>query len=144
MGTITSNIGLISGINYADLVDKLVQIESVPVNNQTARNNSFSQQRTAITSLEASLLALQSNTNQLSKTSLFNQRTATSSNPAVLAATVTGSPQVGQYQLTPVQVAQSQQLQSSRFVSDSTARRRWHSNASQWRICKRRGKPRSA
>ena len=44
MGTITSNIGLISGINYSDLVDKLIQVESGPVNNQTARNNTFSQQ----------------------------------------------------------------------------------------------------
>jgi flagellar hook-associated protein 2 len=121
MGTITSNIGLISGINYADLVDKLIQVESGPVNNQTAQNTAFSQQRTAFTSLEASLLALQSNTNQLSKTSLYTQRTATSSNPAVLSATVTGAAQIGQYQLTPVQVAQSQQLQSSRFVSDSAA-----------------------
>ena len=103
MGTITSNIGLISGINYSDLVDKLIQVESGPVNNQTARNNTFSQQRTAFTSLEASLLALQSNTGQLAKTSLYSQRTATSSNPAVLSATVTGSPQLAQYQVTPVQ-----------------------------------------
>ena len=39
----------------------------------------------------------------------------------MLSATVTGSPQLAQYQVTPVQAAQNQQLQSSRFSSDSIA-----------------------
>ena len=120
MGTITANIGLISGINYSQLVSELVQVASGPVNNQTTIDNTYQQQQTAITSLEASLIALQSSTNALSQTSLYNQRTVTSSDPTTLTATVTGTPQQGQYQLTPVQAAQNQQLQSSRFVSDST------------------------
>jgi flagellar hook-associated protein 2 len=120
MGTITANIGLISGINYSQLVSELVQVASGPVNNQTTIDNTYQQQQTAITSLEATLIALQSTTNSLSSTSLYNQRTVTSSDPSTLTATVTGSPQQGQYQLTPVQAAQNQQLQSSRFSSDST------------------------
>ncbi len=121
MGTITSNVGLISGIDYKSLVDKLISVQSGTVNNQTAQNKAFDSQRTAITSLEASLIALQFNTNKLSTTSLYNQRTVTSSNDAAVSATVTGDSQVGQYQITPVQLAQSQQFQSSKFASDSTA-----------------------
>src|SRR3954469_7024804 len=99
MGTITSNIGLISGINYQDLVNKLIDVQSGPVNKQTANNKTADQQRSAITSLEASLIALQFNTNKLGTSSLFNQRTVASSNEAALSATVSGQPSVGQYQL---------------------------------------------
>ena len=95
MGTITSNIGLISGINYSQLVSELVQVASGPVNNQTTIDNTYQQQQTAITSLEATLIALQSSTNALSQTSLYNQRTVTSSDPTTLTATVTGTPQQG-------------------------------------------------
>jgi flagellar hook-associated protein 2 len=120
MGTITSNIGLISGINYQDLVNKLIQVQSGPVDQQTANNKTADTQRTAITQLEALMLSLQFNTNKLGTSSLYNQRTIASSNESALTATVSGQPQTGQYQFTPVQLAQSQQFQSSRFTSNST------------------------
>src|SRR4051794_5409692 len=116
MGTITSNIGLISGINYQDLVNKLIQVQSGPVDQQTANNKTADTQRTAITQLEALMLSLQFNTNKLGTSSLYNQRTIASSNESALTATVSGQPQTGQYQFTPVQLAQSQQFQSSRFT----------------------------
>ena len=119
MGTITTNIGLISGIDYGQLINELITASSGPVNNQTAINKSFSDQQTAITSLEASLIALQSNTNALSTSTLYTQRTATSSDTSVLSATVNGQAQPGQYQLTSAQLAQNQQFQSSKFASDS-------------------------
>ena len=117
MGTITTNIGLISGIDYGQLVNELVQASSGAVNNQTAINKTFSDQQTAITSLEASLLALQNGTNALSSTSLYTQRTTSTSDPTTLSATVTGQAQTGQYQFTSAQLAQTQQFQSSKFAS---------------------------
>src|SRR3954469_25733469 len=111
MGTITSNIGLISGINYKDLVDKLIQVQSGPVNQQTAINKTADQQRSAITSLEALMISLQFNTNRLGGSSLYSQCTVSSSNDAALTASVTGQPQNGQYQITPVRLAQTQQFQ---------------------------------
>ncbi|HEY2761311.1 MAG TPA: flagellar cap protein FliD N-terminal domain-containing protein, partial [Pirellulales bacterium] len=121
MGTITTNIGLISGIDYGQLVNELVQASSGAVNNQTAINKAFSNQQTAITSLEASLLALQNGTNALSSTTLYNQRTTTTSDPTILSATVTGQAQTGQYQFTSAQLAQTQQFQSSKFASDTSS-----------------------
>src|SRR3954466_7771733 len=118
MGTITSNIGLISGINYQDLVDKLIKVQSGPVDTQTANNKTADSQRTAITQLEALMLSLQFNTNKLGTASLYSQRTVASSNESLLTATTNGQSQTGQYQFTPIQLAQSQQFQSSRFVSD--------------------------
>ena len=117
MGTITTNIGLISGIDYGQLVNELVQASSGSVNNQTAINKTFSDQQTAITSLEASLLGLQNSTNALSSTSLYNQRTTSTTDPTTLSATVTGQAQTGQYQFTSAQLAQTQQFQSSKFAS---------------------------
>ena len=119
MGVITAGIGLVSGINYQQLVSELVQASSGPVNTQTKLNQTYTQQQTAVTALQASILALQSSTNALSNTTLYSQSTVNSSNSSLLSATSTGSVQNGAYQLTPLQVAQNQQLLSSKFASTS-------------------------
>ena len=77
----------------------------------------------ALTQIEAQLIALQSAAKNLSQNSLYSQRTITSSNPTALSATVnpTGTPpQLGNYAFTPLQQAQSAQLQSSPFASDAS------------------------
>ncbi|HEV3415778.1 MAG TPA: flagellar filament capping protein FliD, partial [Pirellulales bacterium] len=104
-------------------MSQLIQLESGPVNNLTAQNTTLQNQQTALTQLEAQLIALQSSAKNLSQSSLYSQRTITSTNSAVLsaAANTTGTPpQLGNYLFTPLQQAQSEQLQSSQFASDSS------------------------
>ncbi|HZZ26852.1 MAG TPA: flagellar filament capping protein FliD [Pirellulales bacterium] len=121
MGTITAGIGLVSGINYAQLVSELVKASSGPVNQQTTLDQTYTQQQTAIGSLQAAILGLQSATNNLASPGLYTQSTINSSNSSLLSGTATGAVQPGTYQLTPVQVAQNQQLQSSKFTSQTAS-----------------------
>ena len=67
------------------------------------------------------MLALQSDAKDLGQSSTFQSQTATSSNPSALAATVTGNPAAGTYEYTPIQTAQSEQLLSSGFQSETAA-----------------------
>jgi flagellar capping protein FliD len=123
MGRISASTGLVTGFPIASTVSQLIQLESGPVNNLKAQNTTLQNQQTALTQLEAQLIALQSSAKNLSQSSLYSQRTITSTNSAVLSATAntTGTlPQLGNYLFTPLQQAQSEQLQSSQFASDSS------------------------
>lgn len=122
MGQISSGVGLVSGFPIASTVQKLVSLDSGPVNNLTSQNTALTNQSTAITTLEAQLLAIQSASQSLSSSSTFSATSVTSSNSSALTATQSGSGTVasGTYEFTPLQLAQSQQLQSSSFSSAST------------------------
>ena len=124
MGRISASTGLITGFPIASTVSQLIQLESGPVNNLTAANTNLQNQQTAFTVIEAQLIALQSAGHSLAQASLYNQQTIASSNTAALSATLnaTGThPQNGNYLFTPLQQAQSEQLQSSQFASDTSA-----------------------
>src|SRR5437764_1294706 len=123
MGRISASTGLITGFPIASTVSQLIQLESGPVNNLKTRNTALQNQQTALTQIEAQLIALQSGVKNLSQASLYNQRTITSSNPTILSAVANTSgtpPALGNYLFTPLQQAQSAQLQSSPFASDVT------------------------
>jgi len=59
MAQITSNIGLISGINTGAIIDGLISIDSAPVNLLQTQITSAQDQKQAYTSLETQLTAMQ-------------------------------------------------------------------------------------
>ena len=120
MGRITSNLGLITGLDITGTVDKLIAIQARSRDALVTRNKALDQQKAAVAQITASLIALQLTTNRFAAASLYDGRSVSSSDDALLSAISTGTPDVGQYQFTPIQQAQSQQLQSTRFASDST------------------------
>ena len=121
---ITSSVGLVTGFPIASTVASLIAIEQEPVTQLTNQNTTLQNQSTAIQTLEAQLLALESSTNALGQASLYQARTITSGNTSALTATANASSTTpaaqGSYQYTPVQVAQTQQWESSSLTSDST------------------------
>ena len=117
MGRIQTDTGLSTGIPITDTVNKLMALAGKPRNALTQKNADLTKQQTAITQLSALLLSVQYITKNLEKDDLYAKRSATSSAPSALAATVTGSPPLGTYQFTPLRSAQSQQLLSSGFKS---------------------------
>lgn len=120
MGRITTSIGLITGIPIEDTVNKLIALQARPRELLEAKNKQLSDRQVALTTLSARLLSMQLSAFSLRNTSLYNRRTATSSNNAALSASVAGSPGLGSYQFTPLQQVQSHQLLSS-GVSSRTA-----------------------
>ena len=121
MGRITASTGIASGINISGIVTQLVSLDSQPVTALQTQDTSLTNQQTAFSSLSALLLSLQSISQNLGQSATYQSQTATSSNPSALAVTVNGTPAAGNYQYTPIQTAQSEQLLSSGFQSATAA-----------------------
>ena len=121
MGTITSSTGINSGIDIASTVSKLMAISSQPVTTLTNTDTTLTNQQTAVNALATLLLAVQNDTQALGQSSIWGAQSATSSDTSALTATVTGTPALGTYEYTPLQMAQSQQLLSNAFQSATSA-----------------------
>ncbi len=52
MSQISSGVGLVTGFPIATTVQKLIELDSGPVNNLTSQNTSLNNQSTAITALQ--------------------------------------------------------------------------------------------
>jgi len=120
MGRINSSVGLITGLDIAGTVDKLVAIEGQRRDLIKTRNDGLSKQQVAVTDLTARLLNVQLNVKKLITPDLFQAKKVTSSADTLLAATITGKPQTGTYEYTPLRQAQAQQLLSG-GIADRTA-----------------------
>ncbi|MEX2137903.1 MAG: flagellar filament capping protein FliD [Pirellulales bacterium] len=117
MGRITSSIGLATGFPIQETVDQLIALQSRRRDLLVNQNKKIDGQRTAVTGLTAQMVAIQIQIRRLASPTVFQQRTVTSSHTELLDAVASGTPQLGNYQFTPLRAAQAQQLQSSRFAS---------------------------
>ncbi len=86
-GSITSGVGLMSGLNIDDIVTKLMAIEKQPVTNLQNRLQTTDSQQAAITGLMAQVLGLKTALVPLKNNSFFRAHTVNSSNTSVLQAT---------------------------------------------------------
>lgn len=120
MGRITSDVGLVSGLPIADIVDQLIQVASKPRDLLTSRNKDLQSQQVAITTLSAKLVATQFSLAKLAGNSLYNAKKATSSDTSLVTAAVTDSSKLANstYTFSPVRTATSQQFVSQRFESE--------------------------
>lgn len=120
MGRIQSTVGLISGIDYGKIVDQLVALSRRPVDQLTSRNETLKKQQVAVTELSAYLLAVRYASDNLAKSEIYQKTKVSTSNEAVLQATVVGNPTSGYYQFTPVRTAQPQQFLSAGLRSSTS------------------------
>lgn len=120
MVQITSSVGLVTGTNIQDTVNQLIGIAARPRDLVVNANKTIDSQRTALTQLTAQLIATQLTIKKFSNTSLYSQRVVTSSDSTLISAGANGTPSLGNYQFTPLRLATSQQLQSSKFTSNTT------------------------
>ncbi|MCK4873727.1 MAG: flagellar filament capping protein FliD [Phycisphaerales bacterium] len=100
MGTITSDIGLISGINIRQLIDQLMAIESRPLYRAEERIAALQFQQTAFLDINARLLSLGNLAGAFRVSSIFQSAKATSSDTDVLTASANEDAAVGTYNLT--------------------------------------------
>ena len=87
MSGISSGIGLISGINTAELIDQLIELEARPVRNLQARVQEIDARRAAFLELSAKLLAVRNAVSNFNKVTFFRRFAATSTNEGVVTAT---------------------------------------------------------
>ena len=121
MSQAQSGVGLITGLNISQLVSELMTVSEQPVTALNNQNTQIQSEQTAYQTLMAALLGVQNAAKSLEQSSLYTASSATSSDSSALTATVTGSPALGTYQFTPIQVAQAQQLLTSGLQSQTSS-----------------------
>ncbi len=72
--------GLASGLDWKNVVDQLMKANTIPVQRLQSEQTRLEQQSTAIGSLKSKLEALQASLTELNSSSLFSQRSVSSSN----------------------------------------------------------------
>lgn len=117
MGRIQSDVGLATGINITDTVDKLMAINSQPRDRLVTRTDNLKKAQVAYTELTALVIGVQLATTQLGKTDNFSTLKVTSSKTDIITASASGTPAAGKTKVTSVRLAQSQQLTSSAIAS---------------------------
>lgn len=120
MATISSGIGLISGLDYTSLVNQLIAIDARPRDQLLGRMRTIDAQRTAYMDISARLAALLSRITALTRPAFFRTATATSSHPSVLGAAGGENAQPGTYTFQVRSLATTHQLVSRGFVAADT------------------------
>ncbi|MEO1235577.1 MAG: flagellar filament capping protein FliD [Planctomycetota bacterium] len=121
MGQITSSVGLISGIDTADIINQLIALESRPVSVIEERNAVLAAQQTAFQTVNAQLLGLSNAASGLVADAAFEATTATTSDESVATVSSSAGAAVGNYSLTVAQLVGSQQTISRGFAdADNT------------------------
>ncbi len=115
MGSITSGVGLVSGINSAQLIDQLMSLEAQGKTSLSTRVASLQTKRTALLDVNARLLALKSASTSFRVNKVFRAATATSSDESVATAVADGTTPVGSYQFFVKRLASSSQLRSKGY-----------------------------
>src|SRR6185312_6810844 len=108
MGTITSSVGLVSGINTGQIIDELMSLESQPVQLIQTRISSANNQMQAYNDLETQLSSLHTLGMSLELPTNFTNSTANSTDPSVLTATAGVGATQGSYQFQVSRLVSSQ------------------------------------
>jgi len=119
MGTITTGVGLISGIDTGALIDSLLAIKARGKFHLQSRIAMLQQQQSAIMDINSRLLAIKTIASSMSSTSLFDRTLATSSIMDVLSASASSEAVPGTYQFVVAQLATKHQVLSQGFASAS-------------------------
>ncbi len=120
-GSVTTGVGLISGIDSGSLIDKLIALDAKPRDLAQAKIDSDKAKKTALLSLSAQLLGLQGAAASLGQERTFSARKATVSDPSVLSVKTDTGAVLGSTQFVAVRQAQAQQTISNGYPdTDST------------------------
>lgn len=122
MGRITTGIGLVSGINRAQIIDQLMALEARPKDQLQARVDTTNQRRLAYTDLVTRLTSLRLMASTLRKTSTFTRAATTSSNENVLTATSSTGAAQGAYSFQVARLVTTQQSISTGFADPDSAK----------------------
>jgi flagellar hook-associated protein 2 len=97
--------GLVSGLDWRTLVDKLADVERVPANRLRAEQTTLQQQNTAYTTLKTQLSELQNRVTLLQDPGFFDSRQAAASDAALASAVAGVSAALGAYSFNFIQLA---------------------------------------
>jgi flagellar hook-associated protein 2 len=120
MGTISSGVGLVSGININDIVTALMNVEKKPVDLLTQRVQGLKTHQTGLAQLSANLLTFNTSGSVLKDTKSFDKRTVANSDTSQLNVTAKSGAPLGDYTLQALRRAATQQVVSKGFADSTT------------------------
>ena len=126
MSQLQSSVGLVTGFPIQATVQKLMALNQAPVTALQTQDTTYQNQVTAITQLQALLSSLEVSTNALGPSFALladehHQQQSRGADGHEQPKFDGITPALGNFQYTPIQQAQAQQLQSTALASDSTA-----------------------
>ncbi len=115
--------GLISGLDTSSIITGLLANEQSQINATNAKETTVKSDQAIYKQIEANILTLQGDVTKLNAptNSVFDARTATSSNTSVLTAAASSNAAPGVYNLQVNSLAQAQEIASQGFASPTSA-----------------------
>ncbi len=120
MGSITSGVGLISGLDYNSIIDQLIALDARPRDQLLQRVGTIDAQKAAWLDISARITAMLARIDVLSRSSSFRTTLADSSNTDVLSASTSPGARPGTYQFVVQALASTHQFVSRGFTSRTT------------------------
>src|SRR5688572_19654058 len=117
MGRITSSVGLVSGINSADIIDQLMKLEERPKTLLQDRIETANKQKLAFTDISTRLTSLRITSSTFKRASTCEGAATSSSNEDVLTATAANGAAIGSFQFQVARLVTSQQTVSKGFAA---------------------------
>jgi len=111
---------LSGGVNVANLVSQLMQLERIPRDNLATRRTTFQSQVNALTTLRSKLSNVQFEAKKMNELAEFGTRLATSTDEAVATATSTASASLGSTAFRVLQLASTAQSRSVNSVANTS------------------------
>ena len=120
-GSMFSIDGIVSGFDTSGIIDSLLGFQQTQIDTFNLRRADIATEQTAFAGIEAQLLTLQSSIRTLNRpqASVFDVRSAVSSNEDVLSVVADGGATSGSFQLTVNQLATTHQVGSQGFSTSS-------------------------
>ncbi len=117
MSSISSGVGLVSGLPINDIVDSLIAVQRRPITIMQSRLQELTQRRTALLGLSARLLAIRTSSIRFGDASFFTSSAANSSDESSVLATAGRGAAVGQFTFTVRNLAAAHQVISGGFAT---------------------------
>ncbi len=121
MGSITTGVGLISGIDPASLIDSLIALEGRGKATLQQRIARLQSQQTAMLDINARLLSLKSTARSFRMDNIFQSALANSSDKGILSATASAKAQPGTFNFIVKQLVSTSQKLSKGFNDTDTS-----------------------
>ncbi len=112
--------GLVSGINYDDMISKIIAADSLPITLMESRQADYNKKISVYGDLSSKLAALKTAADGLRTASSFYTKKASSSDATVFEATAASTAAAGNYSITVAQLAQAHRIASAPVAAESS------------------------
>ncbi len=112
--------GLSSGINYNDMISKILEVERQPIYRLQKKQSTYNEKINVYSDLSTKLSALKSAAENLKSVANFYIKKASTSDSTIFDATAASSAATGNYSISITQLAQAHRIASSGVASETS------------------------